>query len=312
MTEIVFPGTFEQALNSPDIKPGDRLLLKSGIYVGDWTINVGGAKNNSIIIQPYQNEMVIIDGTIIFNKPYIILKDLEIIDSNLDRTQPTIAITMNQIGAELIGCHIHHMRSSVFWFGSGAGRIAECWMHDNGYTDLDGMGHGYAIYTHNNVGGERRIERNLFGNEVGKYAYQLYSGGANWIQDYFIADNVTDGDPIHIGGGLGLKNINFSTNILNGDYFQFGYYSQHNYDMTITDNLFIDAAVYNDPNLPFDVLTESGNVSYGGSHPARVGYTTETKPQEWSRFIPFSLSSRWSGIRATITGGVFSAAMVAL
>jgi hypothetical protein len=305
MSIVIFPGTFAEALASPTVSAGDRLLLRAGTYTGNFTVNTG------VTIQPYGNEAVVVDGSITLAVPNIKLIDMEITDSNPDLTQTTNGITMNYPGCELIGCYIHDLHNSgVSWFGSGAGRIAECMIYNNGYM-VESVGHGHAIYTHNNTGGARVIERNLLLDQIGNYALQIYSGGNNWLQDYTVRDNVTWGNPTHIGGGLGVKNLLYENNIHAGDYAQIGRYSPEgeNYDATIRGNWFIGMSSY--LVEPFQQLTETGNLVWGGEPANRAGYTVEAAPANWSKLIPFSLSGRWSGLQVTITDGVFSAAMVA-
>jgi len=314
------PVTFTQALNSRRIIPGDVIALRAGTYTGDWVANIGGLDGKPVIIKPYNREDVTIDGSFTFSQPYLEIHDFEITDSNPDRDAIRNTITMQLPGCQLVGCHIHDLHGTgVSWFGSGTGGVVECWIHDNGYLDAENVGHGYAIYTHNNQGGARLIARNLFGNQYGKYTMHLYATD-NYIRDYTCEDNVIFGDAVHTGGGMGLINFIYQRNIQFFDYCQHGRYTKdigQNVDGWILDNLYAGLYMYsiNANSLqPWLNLTESGNIVWtinGYGEPAdRAGYTADRTPARWSKFIPFSLSERWSGIQADLVDGVFSAVMV--
>lgn len=311
------PITLASVLDSSHVLPGDTLLLREGTYTGDWVINIGGSDELPVIIKPYNGESVTIDGTLTFGKPNVHIYDLEITSSDPDTSIIDTSITMNYKDCWLIGCYIHALHGSgVNWMGSGVGRIAECWIEENGYY-IGAEGHGHGIYSHNHAGGTREIIRNLFGNSRGKYTIHIYSGGSNYLKDFVCQDNVIFGDPVHTGGGLGLIDFLYQRNIQYGDYCQQGRYgySHQNINGQILDNLFFNLSSYSvnaDCTYEWSNLTESGNEVYGGEPSSRAGYNWQAYPQNWSQFIPFSLSERWSGIQASITNGVFDASIVSI
>lgn len=306
------PIRFEKVINSSRVIPGDVLHLRGGIYKGYWKLNIGGTKEQPVIIKSYNKEKVTIDGSLTFARDYLRIQDVEITDSNPDRTQITDGISMNVRGCELIGCFIHDLHNSgANWFGP-EGRITECFIKDNGYIDTDKLGHGHAIYSHNHQGGTHWIERNLLGDQYGKYSIHLYSGGANYLKDFSCIDNVIFGNPVHTGGGLGLIDFLYQGNIQFGDYCQQGRYGydHQNQNGQILDNLFIRLTSYTvnqDCNLEWLNLIESGNTVWNGQPSNRAGYTVEPEPRSWSKFIPFTLSERWSGIQVMLQDGVFDA-----
>lgn len=306
------PISFSKVISSPNVIPGDVILLRGGTYRGYWHLDIGGSEDNPIIIKPYNNEPVIIDGGLKFNRPYIKICDIEFLDSNLDITNITESIDMSQIGCWLIGCHIHNLHNSgVQWFSSGVGGIVECWIHDNGYHDnSDGLGHGHAIYTHNNLGGTRLIARNLLGEQRGKYSLHVYSVANNYLRDYVIEDNVINGDPAICGGGLGLRNYTCQRNIEYHDYWFQGRYSlQPNDGGLIKDNLFIGLYDYS-VQSNFQNLIEENNIVWGGQPSNRAGYVVNPMPIHWTKFIPFSLSEKYLGIKVSIDNGIFNAVMI--
>lgn len=307
---ITDPVKLSAALVSPNVIPGDVLYLRSGTYAGDFTINIGGSSEASVTIKPYNNEPVIIDGGLMFAKPYVRIQDVEITNSNPDRTlwiDP--GIQMHQVGCELIGCYIHDLHNNgVTWQGNGTGQIVECLIYNNGSND--GTSYGHGIYTHNDTGGARKIARNLFLNSIGRYSIHIYSAGNNYLRDYTVEDNVIFGDPVICGGGLGLRDYVYQGNIQSGDYcYQGRYSSQPNDGGLIQNNLFIDLSEYSVQD-GFLNLTETGNTVWGGEPASRAGYTVAAKPANWSQFIPFTLSERWAGIQCSIVDSVFSAEIV--
>lgn len=307
------PVTLRQAINSKNIISGDTIRVRGGRYRGSWILNVGGRSDAPVSIRPYDNEPVILDGEVDFAKPFAHLYDMEITDSDPDRTVAgeTTGVSINQVGCKLIGCHIHDIHSSgANWFGSGEGEISECWIHDNGGRWPDGSGWGHGIYSHNNGGGARLIARNLMGNNFGRYSIHVYSADNNYLRDYTVEDNVINGDPAICGGGLGLRNYVCQRNIQFGDYWYQGRYSiQASDGGLIQDNLFIHLSDYSVQST-FDNLTEQNNTVWGGEPSNRPGYTVEPEPREWEEFIPFTLSERWSGIQVTLSDGVFDAKVV--
>jgi hypothetical protein len=302
---VTTPAKFEKVIQSKNILVGDVMEMRGGTYKGNWIVNVPGT------FKPYNKEKVVIDGSLTLAQPNTRFVDVEIMDSNKTRTPETITptITMNMAGCELIGCHIHDLHGSgVNWFGAGVGRIAECWIENNGYYETDGSGHGHAIYSHNHQGGTHYIERNLFCEQIGRYSIHVFSGGKNYLKDFAITDNVINNHPVHTGGGLGLLDFIYSGNIQYGDYCQHGRYGIAERGQ-IKDNLFFDVGSYY-VNAEWKELTETGNEVYGGEPKERDGYKWSAYPKEFSKFIPFILSERWAGIQVNIKDGVFDAVIV--
>lgn len=315
------PVSLSDVLNSQNIISGDNLILLPGVYTGDWIIpsKFSGTINNPLVIKPLIPNTVIIDGSFTIESDYTEIRDIDFTDSRMDETI-TSGIYCGKIGFSMIGCDVQNLHNSgVSWFGSGEGMIVECKFRENGYL-IDGVGHGHGVYSHNENGGSRLIARNSFGNEVGKYAFQLYSGGENYLKDFTCEDNVIFGDPVHTGGGKGLKNFIYRRNVQFGDYCQQGRYTYDNgwnEDGLIEDNIFVGLYSYSvnsNTDIPWVNLIERNNTVWNvngyGEPSNRVGYNLEVTPPSWSRFIPFTLSERWAGIRATLNNGVFTSEII--
>jgi hypothetical protein len=295
------PVTLLNALTSSRIIPGDVIVLLDGIYRNDYLASIKGIEGNPIIIRPKNQGKVIINGSLKFTEtnPYVEIYDLNITDTREDRHIITNSLYFSGAGLGLFGCYIKDLHSSgISWFGSGAGEVSENIVLNNGYLDTDESGHGHGIYTHNDLGGARKIARNLFANQLGTYAIQIYSAGKNHIKDFLVEDNIINGDSVTTGGGLGLTDFVYQRNIQYKDYCQQGRYSGDNQNENgqIIDNIFFDLLSYTvNQNVTPEWLnlTESGNVVYGGEPSNRSGYTVIAQPETWIKLIPFTKSNRW-------------------
>jgi len=291
------PVTLSQALSSGRVIPGDVLRLRGGTYVGDYKVFWKGTSANKIQIRPYQNEPVRIDGSIDLND-YVEMYDIEVMNSSTNRIGRGKSVRVSYPGAGVYGCYIHDLPDSgVNFFNSGSAEVCENVISNNGYIDpQDESGHGHAIYSYNNLGGLRSISRNLLFDQLGRYSIHLYSELDYLIQDYLIEDNIIANENVHVGGGLGLKNILYRHNVHYNVYSQFGRYVRptgRNYDLSIIGNRYIDSSIYVTDD--FDDLVEVDNLVWSNSWARTTGYLIEPKPATWSRWIAFSKSDRWLG-----------------
>jgi hypothetical protein len=288
------PTNFADALRSTRIAPGDHVWMLAGRYTGDWVSTLVGTAESPIIIEPYGNGPVIIDGSLNIQGAYTQWIDLDFTDSRTDRTQQTPGVTADQIGTVLAGCSVADMHSNgVNAFGPGPADVLECALLNNGYVD-GGVNVGHAIYAHNNYGGARRIGRCAFFDQLGKYTIHIYSTSANALKDFIVTDNLIMGDPMHDGGGLGLSSYQYQRNVHYQDYAQHGRYSLAENDGVISDNVMIDQDFY---YCAAD-LTQTDNLVYGGLRPwpYETGYTLYDLPELLTWWIPYTESRRWAGM----------------
>lgn len=288
-----------QALADTTVQPGDILELDDGVYTGDFVSStLTGTEQLPIIIKPFHPGKVTIDGSLWINSPWTHWYDLDFTDSRTDRYVYTNSILMYGVGSHLHGCRMTDMHNSgVQWFSSGVGEVSECVIYNNGGRDPDGSGHGHAIYSHNTNGGTRVMARNILGNQLGNYTVHIYSGGANYLKDFVVKNNMICGDPVHTGGGLGLINFLYENNVHYGDYEQHGRYSPDgtNNDGTIRSNNFISMGSYF-VNPSWENLVEEFNEVYGGEPSSRAGYTVYPQPATKIWITPFVASARWLGM----------------
>jgi hypothetical protein len=302
MTTIGIADTAEliTALANPAILPGDILELENGTYTGDFSSTIAGTDIAPIIVRPVHPGSVIIDGTLTVGGTWTHWYDINFTDSNTDRYDyvGNLGIYTTKIGTHIHGCLITDIHASaVQVFGARHGEVSECVIYNNGYHEPDDSGHGHGLYSHNDPGGNIIIARNIFGDQFGAYAFQIYSGGANHLLDYDVYDNVICGNPVHTGGGLGLINFTFERNIQFQDYQQHGRYSPAgtNDNGLIHNNYFIGMTSYY-VNPDWSNLTEADNEVYGGEPSSRAGYTTYAQPATKIWLKAFTESARWLGM----------------
>ena len=301
------PVMLTNALSSERIIPGDVLLLKAGTYTGDYVCSWQGTKANPIIIRPYGDGPVIIDGTFTL-KDFVQVYDIDFTDTRPNRLWEyygkgaAYGITVSGHGNHLHGCSIQQMRSDgVNWYDSeldNAGEISENVFLLNGDRFSDGSGHGHSLYSHNDAGGRRIIARNSMYLNLGAYTLQLYSAD-NHTDDYTIDSNIFMG-PITPGGHFGPNNLVFQNNInylypVHIAYLMGGHTCNN---ILMDSNTFIDCSTFTvggDPGVLTN-LVETNNVVYGGQPSSRDGYAFTAKPATLVRITPFTKSARWLGM----------------
>lgn len=304
------PVLLKTACASSRIIPGDTLLLRGGTYTGDYVFTASGTIDAPITIKPYNGEHVVIDGTFKFSN-HLHVYDIDFTDTRAERLWQYYGeaadegVTMTGQGNRMHGCMVTQQRSSgVNWFGSegtGGGEISENVFLLNGIRYADNSGHGHSLYSHNNVGGLRKILRNSFYLNLGDYTLQLYSA-SNKTDDYDIEDNTFQG-PAFMGGHFGPNNLTFKNNCNWYGTFQIATgMGTHTCDgMTIQGNTMLDAYAYNVGGAPGELtnLTEADNLFYGGyrygTHQTapHAGYTYADLPEYWTKVVAFTKSERW-------------------
>ena len=295
---------FTEALISP--VPGDIFELRQGVYTGNFTVADSGTLANPIIIRPYGDGNVTIDGTFTYSN-HVHVYDIDITDTRTDRYLVTTSVTMNGKGNCAYGCMLtqQHM-DGINWFGSelaNGGEVCENVFLLNGVRYGDDSGHGHSLYSHNDQGGRRLIARNSMYLNLGNYTLQLYSA-SNKTDDYSVIDNIFLG-PIYCGGHFGPNNLIYQNNI-NVSSVSIAYgMGDHTCDNILIDgNTFIDTYSFTVGGAPgvLTNLVESNNIVYDGylyggylSDP-HAGYSFPAKPATLIKLTPFTKSVRWKGL----------------
>jgi hypothetical protein len=148
------------------VKPGETIYLLQGVYEGEmdgiqrkpFVIELTGAKDKPIIVTHLPGQMAHLNGAVELVSSYTHLVGLEIGDLKWDPWQKThkVPTALNALRGEsskVINCNI---------FGGAMG--TGCWspsknlelygnlIHDFGYLEKSGRGHGHCFYSQNETG----------------------------------------------------------------------------------------------------------------------------------------------------------------
>ena len=305
---IDYPVYLSTALDSDRILPGDVLLLRTRrTYTGDYTCNWSGTKALPVTIKPYGDGPVIVDGTFKFGE-HTHVYDIDFTDTRPNRLFQYYGESADEgvaaygAGIHLHGCSIAQQHTSgVSWMGSegdGEGEISENVFLLNGCRYADGTGHGHSLYTHNNAGGARVIQRNSFFRNLGHYTLQILSD-TNLTPDYAVQNNAFMWSMI-CAGFQGPQNLQYKSNTNFYGYVYIakymGFYTCDG--ITIDGNTLItceDFSLGGDPGILTNT-TETNNIVYGGNPSDRVGYAFTDKPATWTNLTAFTKSTRWKGM----------------
>lgn len=179
---------------SGPVRPGDRVELAAGRYVGRFEATVSGAPGAPIVFAAAPGARVTIDGSngtgeeaLRLSGSWLEVHGLEIAQSGTDRARYTNGVVIFGANTRLVNCVIHDTAQGVsFWSSAIDSELYGNIIYNNGFEGPD-RGHGHAIYTQNATG-TKRIANNIifFGYGFGIHAYT--EGGS--IQGYDIVDNV--------------------------------------------------------------------------------------------------------------------------
>ena len=200
-----------------NIKPGDTVYIHGGTYNGVFTSNLYGTQAAPIVVRPWHNDEVIIDGNIhspsttaviVLNGTYTWLTGLTITNSAANHqyyntSHNNDGVTFNGTGNKLLNCIIRGNTGNGIWFGNGAtdGEISGCIVYNNGVIGT-GRGHGHGIYAQNHSHhGLKIIRNNIFFNSFGK-GIQIY-GEQPELHHFLVEDNIFFNAAA--AGGFGLE-----------------------------------------------------------------------------------------------------------
>lgn len=197
MTEIVFDGNLQEALSSPKVRPGDRLLLKGGTYAGDFVCGLSGDAKR-ITVMSYPGEWAVIDGSLQIIGENTTFSELEICYTGWRRRDEAEganeaaikSIYLNGTNNALTSCIIHDMRIGMYSGRDGVGSVMSgCLSYNNGYAGTV-RGYGHGAYAMNRVGARKRIANNIF---CGGFAYGIhcYDEVPECLTDIDITGNIS-------------------------------------------------------------------------------------------------------------------------
>jgi hypothetical protein len=148
------------------VKPGDTVYLMAGRYDGKmdgiqrlpFEVMLSGTKEKPVKVMPVPGEAAHLNGAVTLKSSYAHLIGLEIGDLDWDpwmkkHKVPTALNAVGGQGAKIINCNIFGGRMGTgCWSSAKELEIYGCVIHDFGYLEQAGRGHGHAFYAQNEVG----------------------------------------------------------------------------------------------------------------------------------------------------------------
>lgn len=220
------PMDLQTALNATGtIKAGDIVLIHEGVYDGKFISTIEGKPGKPIVVKPYKNAKVILNGNVaskemgilVVKGGNVIFKDLEITflgkfsrkkgENNFKPTNGIYHISGED--CEFINLKIHNNPGSGIgsWKHTGGTKIVGCLIFNNGYfTSVRGSGVG--IYVQNISDKVRLIKDNFIFNNYykGVEVWSASSGSKKaYIKNITLDNNVifNNGMP----GGRHVDNV---------------------------------------------------------------------------------------------------------
>jgi hypothetical protein len=179
---------------SGPVRPGDRVELAAGRYVGRFVSRVSGTAEAPIVFAPAPGARVTLDSNVagegnglLLEGAWVEIHGLEITNGGTDRARFVGGVEMHASNAKLVNCVIHDTAQGVsFWSSAVDSELYGNVIYNNG-LEGDTRGHGHGIYTQNERG-TKRITRNVlfFGYAFGIHAYT--EGGS--LRGFELAENV--------------------------------------------------------------------------------------------------------------------------
>ena len=183
------PWNLQTALNHPAaVQPGDIIYLRGGNYgsgAQQFNSYLNGSSGNYIIVKPYPEESVRIQGGFFVTGAYTTYMGMEFMNMQRSResnftgsAQPDISLVA---GFELrgdhnnvINCVLRDLRRGIgSWVDNVGGILYGNVINNNGWDSPD-RGHGHDIYSQNETG-TQTIKDNIVFNNFSGYNLHLYT-----------------------------------------------------------------------------------------------------------------------------------------
>jgi len=147
-------------------RPGDTICLTGGRYDGKmeglkrvpFELTVSGTKEKPVLVRPVPGETAHLNGAVSLKSSYAHFSGLEIGDLDWDpwMKKHRAATALNAVGGEgakVINCNIFGgAMGTGCWSSAKELEIYGCLIHDFGYLEEAGRGHGHAFYAQNETG----------------------------------------------------------------------------------------------------------------------------------------------------------------
>ena len=180
------------------VLPGDTVYLRGGIYQAPnrdtFYSTIHGDVNLPVTIRPYHDERVIIDGGISVDaSPWIIYRDLEVMNSDTRRitgtpAQPVGFSVYAAPNSKFINNIVHDTQGAFgYWVGASDSELYGNLIYYNGYYDPGTRNHGHGIYAQNATG-EKHLNDNIVFSQF-SHGFHIYTEGGS-INNFFLDGNI--------------------------------------------------------------------------------------------------------------------------
>jgi hypothetical protein len=203
------------------IRPGDTLHLRAGSYsapTGKYFYSkIYGAAGAPIVIRPYANEHVIINGGIDISGAWVIFRDLEVTSTSTKRItsqrgplptdiDTTVGFNIFASNVKVVNNVIHNTGGGVdTWVRAPDVEIYGNLIYYNGWIGSD-RAHGHGIYGQNSTGVARLIDNVIF--QQFSHGIHIYGSSEADINNFYL-----EGNTLFNNGSFGKE---YTRNILLG------------------------------------------------------------------------------------------------
>lgn len=190
------PVAFQSVLISPNVIAGDTILMRNGIYAGDFVSKLEGEAEKAITLMPYNQEKPAIDGSLNIEGQHTIWRDLEIYYSSwTTRTSAGTGVPSDipykrfRIRGNSIICSgliIHDLAEASCFDVSMNTTITGCLSYNIGWIGGD-RSHGHGFYIKNKAG-RKVLRRNVICNPF-RQAISCYREGSTMANNIDLIEN---------------------------------------------------------------------------------------------------------------------------
>lgn len=244
-------------LGHPEVAPGDTIWVRGGTYhpveePSKYNIKVSGSEDNPVVIRAYPGERVSIDGGIQIYNTNVVFWGFEVFSSDTDRiseesgsnpstyNRPGGILVLNK-NVALINNIIHDGETgitaqvSIGNYYSENAVIYGNLSYNNGWIGPD-RGHGYGLYSQNELG-TKYIYENIIFNNFGGYSYHIYREGGP-LKNFVFFGNIAINGNFLVGGLQPTSNIRLDENYTYNATTRLGFSAVENETISVQRNHF--------------------------------------------------------------------------
>lgn len=255
------------------VRPGDRLWVRGGIYVGSFKSRLTGLASAGIMVHQYPGERATIDGNLIVNGAWTSYWGFEVTSSNQEMVNAVMVFGPH---TRFINLVVHDSNRSGFgvWSEAPDSEIYGSIIYNNG---MDKFNHG--IYVQNQTD-TKTIMDNIIFNQSG-YGIHGYGLPGEYLKGFDIEGNVAFNNGtlsqngswpnILVGGDTPaekivlLNNYTYQHTPVSETNVDIGYETTANKDVIVKDNYFAGGSSVLHIR-DWDQITLSGNTFYGSDN----------------------------------------------